>query len=455
MLSLSLVPSHQIALWLLRGINDVLSPLGLKDNTVAQEIVYVAVILLIALLAGSLLRRLILFMTRKLPVFHTHSWGRTMLEMHTLQSCSHVISPIVFLAFIPFAFDFGPDSKLLTWLYRLCIVYLLVTIAIALNAVLQLWWSLFVNSRNTRNIPLKGILNVCRGIVWIIIAIIAASVLLDKSPTALLAGLGAFSAALLLIFRDSILGFVAGLQLSNNDMVRVGDWIVVPGTDANGSVMDVTLTAVKVRNWDNTIAMLPPHTLVSTSFVNYRGMFDLGARRFVRPIYVDPCSVVATTPEFLRSLAQKYPLMKAQVETALSGNGESLDAAPLQSGMATNLGAFRAYAFAYLKAHPKVAQDQTILVRLMEEVEFGIPVQIYCFTNTTQWIPYEQIHNQIMEHFFVAASDFGLSLCNYSNYINSVTITNPATDKQPQQAVAQQSAGGDEKNQPAGAGHEE
>lgn len=423
MLTLTLIPSHQIALWLLDLIKRCLTPLGLKDSNLIQEIIYVILIFTIAVLAGTVLRRVILFLTRKMSVFHNHQWGRTMLQMHTLQSCSHVISPIVVLAFIPFAFDFGADSRLLTWIYRLCLVYLLVTIAVAINAVLRFWWMTFVNSRNTKNIPLKGILNVCRGIVWIIIAIVAASILLDKSPTALLAGLGAFSAALLLIFRDSILGFVAGLQLSNNDMVRVGDWIVVPGTEANGTVMDVTLTAVKVRNWDNTIAMLPPHTLVSGSFVNYRGMFELGARRFVRPVYVDPCSVKATTVDFLRELGRKYPLLQPQIDAALSGDkGEALDTPPLQSGMATNLGAYRAYAFAYLKAHPRVAQNQTILVRLMEEVEFGIPVQIYCFTDTTQWIPYEQIHNQIMEHFFMAAPDFGLSLCNYSNYVNDVTI---------------------------------
>lgn len=423
MLPLSLIPSHEIASWLMRQINRVLIPLGLNDHATAKEAVYVAAIFIIALTAGQVLRKSVLFLTRRLSIFRKHRWGQTMLDLHTLQSCSHVITPLVILAFLPFVFSSGEGSHVLTWIYRICVVYLLAAIAIAVNAVLQLWWVAYVNARNTRNIPLRGILNVCRGIVWIIITIVAASVLLDKSPAALLAGLGAFSAALLLIFRDSILGFVAGLQLSNNDMVRVGDWITVPGTDANGTVMDVSLTAVKVRNWDNTIAMLPPHTLVSTSFVNYRGMYDLGARRFVRPIYIDPQSIIPTTPEWIRSICEKYPPLKDVAEAPAANPGDgTLSAPPLQSGMSTNLGAFRAYAFAYLQAHPRVAKNQTILVRLMEEVEFGIPVQVYCFTDTTEWIPYEQIHNQIMEHLFVTAADFGLSLCNYSNYVNSVTI---------------------------------
>ncbi len=403
-------------------INKVLSPLGLHNVRWAQEAAYIVVIFAIALTAGLLLQKLILFISRRLRFIRRVSWGRTMLDLHTLRRCSYIITPIVLLAFLPFAFSYESNSAVLTWLYRCSVVYLLITIGIAVNAVFELWWLTFVSARNTRNVPLRGILNVCRGIVWIIIAIVAASVLLDKSPAALLAGLGAFSAALLLIFRDSILGFVAGLQLSNNDMVRVGDWIVVPNTDANGAVMDVTLTAVKVRNWDNTVAMLPPHTLVSTSFVNYRGMTESGARRFVRPIYVDPQSVFNTDKAFLDGIAQKYPIMQKLVTDATADGGEALTQAPLQAGLATNLGAFRAYAFAYLHNHPRIAQDQTVLVRLMEEVEFGIPVQIYCFTNTTEWITYEQIHSQIMEHLYVAASDFGLGLSNFSSYDNTVTI---------------------------------
>jgi len=422
---LSLIPSHEIANRLLKIVHEILSPLGLKDSNLAQEIVYVALIFAIALATAKILQYAGILLTDRIVLLHKHKWGRTMLQMHTLKKCSHIVSPLVLLIFLPFAFSSSTDSAAFTILYRMCLVYLLITIGIAIDATIQLCRVTVIETHNTHHIPIRGVINVCRGATWMIISIIAISVILDKSPVTLLAGLGAFSAALLLIFRDSILGFTAGLQLSENDMVRVGDWIKVPGTDADGTVMDVTLTVVKVRNWDNTVAMLPPHTLVSTSFINYRGMYDLGARRFVRPIYVDPQSVITTDPDFLQTLTEKYPLIKPTADEA-TACGMSTSAPPLQSGMATNLGAFRAYAFAYLKAHPHVAQNQTILVRLMEEEEFGIPVQIYCFTNTTEWISFEQIHNQIMEHFLVSAADFKLSLSNYSNYVNAITFSGPA-----------------------------
>ena len=246
MIVLSLIPSHEIASWLISGIGRVLEPFGLGSSGVAHEFVYVAVIVAISLLVGWGLRRLVLAVASRLPFMGRSEIGREMTRLRTLQHCSHFISPLVFLAFVPFAFTHGEAA--LVYLTRVALVYLLVTVAVAVNAVLEVMWENFNSVRNTKGLPLRGLLNVGRGIVWIIIVIVSASVLLDKSPAALLAGLGAFAAALMLIFRDSILGFVAGLQLSNNDMVRVGDWIVVPGTPADGTVLDVTLTAVKVMN---------------------------------------------------------------------------------------------------------------------------------------------------------------------------------------------------------------
>lgn len=264
----------------------------------------------------------------------------------------------------------------------------------------------------------------CRGAVWMITAILCSSVLLDKSPISLLAGLGAISAVFLLIFKDTFLGLVATLQLSSNDMIRKGDWIVVDGTSANGVVFDVTLSAVKVKNWDNTTSILSPYKLVSGSFQNYRSMFESGARQIKSAIYVDPMSVKATSAELFKKIADKYPVVAPMIAKALAPNGLDLTNDPLQSGMSTNLGLFRAYLFAYLRANPRIAQDQDLLINLRDETEFGIPIQIYCFSTITKWIPYEQIHDEVLEHAFQAAADFDLSLCNYSNYNNTVTMTN-------------------------------
>ena len=176
-------------------------------------------------------------------------------------------------------------------------IYTVIVFAMAVCVINTFLWTHFDRRENTKNLPLKGILNVCNGFVWIIAAIIIGSILLDKSPVALLTGLGAFATVLMLIFKDSILGFVAGIQLSQNDMLRVGDWIVVPSTIANGIVEDVSLTAVKVRNWDNTIVTLPPYTLVSSSFQNWRGMSDSGWRLIDKSFSIDIDTVVPATDE--------------------------------------------------------------------------------------------------------------------------------------------------------------
>lgn len=419
MIVLSLIPSHEIASWLISGIGRVLEPFGLGSSGVAHEFVYVAVIVAISLLVGWGLRRLVLAVASRLPFMGRSEIGREMTRLRTLQHCSHFISPLVFLAFVPFAFTHGEAA--LVYLTRVALVYLLVTVAVAVNAVLEVMWENFNSVRNTKGLPLRGLLNVGRGIVWIIIVIVSASVLLDKSPAALLAGLGAFAAALMLIFRDSILGFVAGLQLSNNDVVRVGDWIVVPGTPADGTVLDVTLTAVKVMNWDNTTAMLPPHTLVSGSFQNYRSMYQSGGRRVMVSVYVDPCTVSAATDELYGSVASELPLMGDYIAKVRGEGGLDLGGDPLQSGCATNLGLLRAYLYMYLGRHPKVNQSMTVLVRLLQEEEFGIPLQVYCFSATTDWIAYEQIGDEIVEHVLSVARLFGVGLSNYSNYDVALT----------------------------------
>lgn len=286
---------------------------------------------------------------------------------------------------------------------------------------------IFNEIKNTKNLPLEGVLNMGRGIVWIIAVILIASVLINESPISLLAGLRALSAVLLLIFKDSILGLVATIQLSSNDMIRKGDWIVVDGTSVNSNVLDVTLSSVKVKNWDNTTAILLPYKLISGSFVNWRGMFDTGARRIESCIYVDPCSVAQTTLELFNAISKKYPIMQKQITEATAEGGLDLTKAPLQSGMATNLGLYRAYMFTYLRAHPRIVQNEWLLVNLQPEVEFGIPVRVYCYSNVTAWVEYVQINDEVLEHFFSVTKDFELKLCNYNTFTNKVLMPSSAS----------------------------
>ena len=296
----ALIPSHDIAVTILTFIDRILDWLGLSHDRRLEEIVYTVIIFGISLVIGLTVRWVVVFVIRKFLAHRRSAAVAQLLRMRTVGKCTHFIPPLVFFALIPFAFE--TDYHTLDWILRLAGVYTLVTIGIAICAVLEYAWWRFNNSQNKSNHPLKGILNVCRGVVWIIIVIISVSILIDKSPAALLAGLGAFAAALMLIFKDSILGFVAGIQLSTNDMLRVGDWIVVPSTIANGTVIDVTLTVVKVQNWDNTIVMLPPYTLVSTSFQNWRGMSDSGARLVNRDIVLPRHQSPAPHPKWWSAL---------------------------------------------------------------------------------------------------------------------------------------------------------
>lgn len=408
MILATVIPTHSVATWLIHTIDGVLDRLGLGQDKLTEEILYILVISLISVGVGMGIKRIVLWITQRIVRMRHTVTGTELLKQRVLTKCSHVITPLVFMAFLPFAFN--QDSPVLTWIMRIVGIYALIAFGIGVQAVITFIFERYNTRENQKNLPLKGILNVAVGILWIVVVIIAISVIVNKSPGALLAGLGAFAAALMLIFKDSILGFVAGIQMSDNDMLRVGDWIVVPGTPANGNVIDVSLSTVKVRNWDMTIVMVPPYTLVSTSFQNYRGMIETGARRIMNSLTIDLPTVKRVTPEMLADVQKKYPEMDGfiqnlQKQHTLVASNPGLR--PMNGTLETNLGLFRAYVGVYLNNHPKIAKDHRILVRIMEATNAGVPLQIWCFTATTNWDEYEGIQSAIMEHLASVVGDFG------------------------------------------------
>ena len=296
-------------------------------------------------------------------------------------------------------------------------IYALFALAVGLGAVFTFIFNYYNTYENKRKLPLKGLVNVAIGVVWIIIVILSVSVALDKSPGLLLTGLGAFAAALMLVFKDSILGFVAGIQLSENDMIHVGDWIVVPDTIANGVVLDMTLTTVKVQNWDNTIVTLPPYSLVQSSFQNWRGMSESGCRRIVKNLTIDITSVKSITPDEADALAARYPLLKEFVDNLRKNNGleqNNPGLTPINGTIETNLGLFRAYCCLYIYNNPFINNVQQILIRILDPTNGGLPLQIYCFTATTDWNKYEGIQSAIIEHISTVCGDFGLDIYSSS-----------------------------------------
>ena len=244
--------------------------------------------------------------------------------------------------------------------------------------------------------------------------ILIVSILLDKSPAFLLTGLGASAAVIMLIFRDSILGFVSGIQLSANDMLQVGDWIAMPKYGADGRVEEVSLTTVKIRNWDNTIVTLPPYLLVSDSFQNWRGMQQSGGRRVMRSVNIDMTSVRFCTPEMLAryreiDLLRDYiDSTQQRVEEYNAAHGIAPGSWKINGLHQTNLGVFRAYLERYLRAEVPVNRGMTLMVRQLQPTETGLPMQLYFFTDTVEWVTYERIQSDVFDHVLAVIPEFGL-----------------------------------------------
>lgn len=423
MLLSALIPSNRVAQWLLVHIHHLLDTVGLEKNQTIEEVIYAAIIVCIALFIGWAIRNIVLYGVRKFMLMRHSTVGKELIDHKVLSRCSHIIPPLVLLALLPFAFT--SETALRVIVLRGLLIYTVVVVCRAICTVTKFIWLRFDETRNSKNLPLGGILDTAVGIIWFIAVIICVSIVVNKSPVNLLTGLGAFAAVLMLVFKDSILGLVAGLQLSQNDMLRVGDWIVVPSTIANGIVIDVNLTAVKVQNWDNTIVTLPPYTLVSTSFQNWRGMTESGCRQIARSVIIDSDTIVPATKEMISEITGKYPIIKAYIDKidSLGHNDYNPGLAVVNGSNQTNLGLFRAYMCQWLLNNPAIRSDEQILVRLMPPTGEGIPLQIWCFTATTNFTAYEAIQSAVFEHVAVTAIDFGLRLFNDPSGTDVTTVT--------------------------------
>ena len=265
----------------------------------------------------------------------------------------------------------------------------------------------------SKNKPMKGFMQVAKIIAIMICILLVIGVIINKDMKDLLIGLGTLSAVLMLVFKDPILGFVGGIQLTSNDMVRIGDWIVKG--EADGNVIDVGLTTVKVKNWDNTIATIPTYTLISDPFINWRGMTESGGRRISRSIIIDLDTIKFCTPEMLEKykkfqLVSKY-IDQKEAEIAEYNKKNNIDTTNLVNGRRqTNIGIFRAYLTEYIKQNPNLNHNLTMLVRQKDPTEFGVPLQVYCFSAKTDWLSYEAIQNDIFDHIYAVINQFDLKI---------------------------------------------
>lgn len=307
-----------------------------------------------------------------------------------------LLIPGMLLYVLPYLF-YKTDDQMIRYLHRADIIFMLTVLIRILNAVLFCFLDFYSTTDKNKKHPLKGLVQALQVILYFVGGIIIVAVLIDKSPAVLLTGLGASAAVLMLIFKDSILGFVAGVQLSQNNMVRIGDWIQMTDDSANGTVEEITLNTVKVRNWDNTITMIPPYTLVSAPFKNWRGMQESGGRRADKRIFIDINSLMVCTEDMISKIRADLPLMAENKEDNASE-------------ILTNIQLYRLYIERYLRHNPDVNQSLDIIVTQKEATPFGLPIEVYFFTREKAWAVYEKKQSDIFDHLMTIAPDFGLRI---------------------------------------------
>lgn len=291
--------------------------------------------------------------------------------------------------------------------------FVVLTIAIALSNLLSLINNLYSRRPDARNKPIKGYIQLLTIVIYAIAVILMIASLFDRSPLILLSGLGAMAAVLMLIFQDTILSLVASVQISSNDVIRVGDWVEMPQLSADGDVIDIALHTVKIQNWDRTITTIPTRRFMTDPFKNWRGMQESGGRRIKRSLMLDQQSISFLNPEQIKQLSrfrllQQYLQDKqAEIENwnqQLAEQGKE----PVNTRRITNIGTFRAYVLHYLKNHAGIHQNMTMMVRQLSPGADGLPLEIYCFTNTTAWVAYEGIQSDIFDHLLAILPEFGL-----------------------------------------------
>ncbi|MBU1370381.1 MAG: mechanosensitive ion channel family protein [Bacteroidetes bacterium] len=314
--------------------------------------------------------------------------------------------------------EFAPNAlpgfpKLFGFVQETIEVYVIFVVAFILDAVITSVNDFYNTFEISRSKPIKGLTQVIKIIIYIVAFLLIIASLIDQNVGNLILGLGTLSAVLMLIFKDPILGFVGGIQLSLNDMVRIGDWISMPKYGADGDVLEITLTTVKVQNWDKTITTIPTYSMVTDYFTNWRGMSESGGRRIKRHIAIDMDSVKFCTPEMLEKYQQymliKNYLIEKEKDIEQYNTSNKIDTSNLVNGRRqTNLGVFRAYLRIYFEQHPRVNQDMTMLVRHLQPTELGIPIEIYVFSRNKEWAAYEALQSDIFDHVLAVIPKFDL-----------------------------------------------
>ncbi len=392
-------------------------------------------VLMVVMLAwlGNFIAKRIILETVKTVVKHTRfTWDDVLLETGVFTRLSHIIPALIINTFGDDVL--GATPEVAAFVSNAVSIYLIFIWLGVFYALLDAVQRGLERKTTDRGMPIKGFMQALKLVATIISVVFVLALLLDKSPIYIFSGLGAATAVMLLIFRDAILGFVAGIMISVNDIARVGDWIEMPKAGADGDVIDVSLTTVKVRNWDKTITSIPAYSLISESFKNWRGMKETGGRRIKRALNIDMGSIRFADEEQLQRWSKishvREHLARKRKEIAEDNEKLGDEANVLGNGRRlTNVGTFRAYCVAYLKSHPNISQDLTFLVRQLAPNEHGLPIEIYVFVNDTNWAFYEGVQSDVFDHLLAVAGVFDLRVFQTPSGFDVQSAVNRLADK--------------------------
>jgi len=390
-------------------------------------------LIILAWAANVVTRRVFLGLVHRLASRTRSTWDDRISERRVFHRLANVAPALVTYAGIAWALGVGPDTLAdvpvadlqstsrealmlagATLVRRISLAWMVVALTMAIGGLLNALNDIYAETyAESGNRPIKGYLQVISLFLYVAAGIVVISILADRSPVVFLSGLGALTAVLMLVFRDTILSLVASVQIMSNDMIRIGDWVEMPQANTDGDVIDIALHTVKIQNWDKTISAIPTHKFISESFKNWRGMSESGGRRMKRAIHLDMNSIHFLSDEevarfsrfeFLHDYLQAK---RKDLEVANARKVAGDDVIPDRRRL-TNVGTFRAYVRHYLSGHPKIHQGMTLLVRQLQPGAQGLPLEIYCFSNDTNWTNYEALHADIFDHLIASLPEFGL-----------------------------------------------
>jgi len=382
----------------------------LNQHPQLQTLVAVLALITVAVLANWLVKHILVRgfynLLGRLGGSHNNDFG-------VVKRLSNIVPALIItssIGLVP-----GLPEAVITVIKNVASGFIILTIALALGAILEIINMLYMRRKNAHLKPIKGYLQVIKIIIYAISSILIVATLIDRSPLILLSGLGAMAAVLMLIFQDTLLSLVASVQISSGDMIRVGDWIEMPQLNADGDVIDIALHTVRIQNWDKTITTIPTKRFISDSFKNWRGMQESGGRRIKRSLFLDQHSIHFLTQQELEHL-KRFNLLAGYFDDKInelnlwnerhvkSSSGDTLDSRKL-----TNIGTFRAYVERYLRNHPGIHQNgMTLMVRQLSPTSEGLPLEVYCFTTSTAWTVYEGVQSDIFDHLLAIAPEFNL-----------------------------------------------